>query len=115
MEIKNYLRAVHTLGPSHDGEGQIADAQLLNASDFISNLQFVIHSVLKPGTSIGYHTHGDDEEIYIILSGRGQMTVDGETREVGPGDVILNRPRGSHGLSNLSSADLEILVFEVKC
>src|SRR5215475_13609664 len=39
---------------------------------------------LKPGSGIGYHEQKEDE-IYYVLSGRGTMTVDGKSFEVGPG------------------------------
>lgn len=53
MNIKNYLHTEHTSGPSHKGQGQISDSRLWDATDFSTNLQFVIHSVLGPGSSIG--------------------------------------------------------------
>jgi mannose-6-phosphate isomerase-like protein (cupin superfamily) len=35
------------------------------------------------------HHHRVSEEFYFIQEGRGRMEVDGEWREVGPGDAIL--------------------------
>ncbi|MFZ6031021.1 MAG: cupin domain-containing protein [Chloroflexota bacterium] len=113
MIVKNYFQTPSTLGPSHDGVGDVKNVRVLDADDFDTRLRFVIYCELKPGTSIGYHQHGENEEVYVVLSGRGMMTVNGETREVGPGDVILNKPRWSHGLSNHADEDLKILVFEV--
>src|SRR5215831_7917938 len=42
---------------------------------------------LKPGSAIGYHLQTEDE-IYYVLSGRGEMTIDGKPFSVGPGDAI---------------------------
>src|SRR5215471_956748 len=64
---------------------------------------------LKPGSAIGYHLQTEDE-IYYILSGRGSMTIDGKTFDVGPGDAILTRPGSSHGLKQVGSEDLVILI-----
>ena len=75
---------------------------------------FIIYSELKPGTSIGYHTHENNEEVYVILEGRGTMTIDGQKHEIVAGDVILNKPYGSHGLENTSDTNLKIIVFEVQ-
>jgi mannose-6-phosphate isomerase-like protein (cupin superfamily) len=67
---------------------------------------------LDPGGVIGDHVHSRSEEIYYILSGRGQMRVDGETREVTGGDLIV-APQGTrHGLVGLGSKPVEILVIE---
>lgn len=64
---------------------------------------------LKPGSGIGYHEQKEDE-IYYVLSGRGQMTLDGKTVDVGPGTAILTRTGSSHGLKQVGTEDLVILV-----
>jgi mannose-6-phosphate isomerase-like protein (cupin superfamily) len=63
----------------------------------------------KPGSAIGYHEQKEDE-IYYVLSGRGLMTIDGKSFEVGPGDAVLTRPGSSHGLKQAGSEDLVILI-----
>ena len=64
---------------------------------------------LKPGSAIGYHEQHEDE-IYYVISGRGIMTIDGKPIEVGPGTAILTRPGSSHGLKQVGSEDLVILI-----
>ena len=64
---------------------------------------------LKPGSAIGYHEQTEDE-IYYVVSGRGLMTVDGKTFEVGPGAAILTRPGSSHGLKQTGRQDLVIII-----
>jgi quercetin dioxygenase-like cupin family protein len=114
MMIRNFFSTASTLEVAHAGKGMIRNSLLYGAGDFSTDLHFVIYSELKPGTSIGYHTHENNEEVYVILEGRGIMTVNGQAREVTAGDVILNKPHWSHGLENNSSdTDLKILVFEV--
>lgn len=112
--IRNFQNAPSTWGAAHDGNGRVKNALLYDDTDFSTNLRFVIYTELPPGTSIGYHTHGNDEEVYVILEGRGTMTIDGEAHDVRAGDVILNKPYGSHGLENTSGTVLKILVFEVQ-
>ena len=69
---------------------------------------------LKPGSGIGYHEQNEDE-IYYVLSGRGVMTLDGKEHEVGPGTAILTRPGSSHGLKQVGSDDLVIMInYEVE-
>ncbi|WP_062078412.1 cupin domain-containing protein [Demequina globuliformis] len=44
---------------------------------------------MAPGEEAGYwHAHSSDEELYIFLTGRGQMGLDDEVLDVGPGTVI---------------------------
>lgn len=114
MPIRNYLTQPMGIFPNcHDGEGVLDFIELFGEGGFISGLRFFHHTVLPPRTSIGVHTHGNDEEIYIILEGIGRMLLDGEEYPVGPGDVIVNRPFGTHGLKNDSDRELKLLVFEV--
>ena len=113
MLKRNFFTSdLESMAKCHDGEGVLQNIGLYSASDFQSALQFFNYTVLPPGTSIGSHTHGDDEEVYIMLEGCGLMTVNGETQLVAAGDVVVNPPFGTHSLCNNSNADLKILVFE---
>jgi mannose-6-phosphate isomerase-like protein (cupin superfamily) len=79
-----------------------------------SACNFIDFSIIPPGADIGLHTHNpDNEEIYIVISGRGIMHLDGEEFEVGPGHVIVNRPGGTHALKNPGDAELRLVVVEV--
>jgi mannose-6-phosphate isomerase-like protein (cupin superfamily) len=64
---------------------------------------------LHPGSAIGYHRNEKDE-IYYVLSGRGELTLDGVRSEVGPGTAILTRAGHSHGLRPLGAEDLVIII-----
>jgi len=63
----------------------------------------------RPGSCIGYHLQTEDE-IYYVLSGRGEMTVDDKKFEVTPGTAVLTRPGSSHGLKQVGNEDLVILI-----
>ena len=65
--------------------------------------------ILKPGAGIGYHVQKEDE-IYYVLSGRGEMTLDGKAVTVGPGTAILTRTGSSHGLKQVGAEDLVIII-----
>ena len=64
---------------------------------------------LHPGSAIGYHRN-DVDEIYYVLSGHGELVLNGERQVVGPGTAILTRAGSSHGLKQLGSDDLVILI-----
>ena len=59
------------------------------------------------GRMIGLHRH-DAEEIFRILSGRIRWQVDGETRDVGPGEVVVVPPGAIHAYRTLEDAELEV-------
>ena len=62
---------------------------------------------LKPGDSIGLHSHADNEDTYIILSGTGVFE-DGKGNKinVGPQSVTIACAGESHALYNTGSEDL---------
>jgi mannose-6-phosphate isomerase-like protein (cupin superfamily) len=46
-------------------------------------------NALTPGEEAGYwHTHTRVEELYVFLEGRGQMGLDDDVVDVGPGSVV---------------------------
>jgi quercetin dioxygenase-like cupin family protein len=59
------------------------------------------------GRLIGLHRH-DAEEIFRILSGRIRCQIDGETRDVGPGEIIVIPPKAVHAYRTLEDAELEV-------
>ncbi len=65
---------------------------------------------LKRGSFAGNHLHKDNEDAYIVISGKGIFT-DGEGNAwvVGPGDITMARPGQSHGMANIYDEDLVFL------
>ena len=45
-------------------------------------------SEMKAGGAAFKHAHGTSEQIYIVLSGKAEMVVGGETLKVAKGDVV---------------------------
>jgi mannose-6-phosphate isomerase-like protein (cupin superfamily) len=74
------------------------------------NLHLVFRKrALHPGAAIGYHRQNEDE-IYYIVSGTGALTLNGQRSILGPGTAILTRPGSSHGLEQVGTDDLVIIV-----
>lgn len=66
----------------------------------------ILHGTLKPGASIGVHTHTTSSEIIYILSGTGTVKYDDTYEKVSAG-VCHYCPKGhSHSLINDSEEDL---------
>jgi mannose-6-phosphate isomerase-like protein (cupin superfamily) len=58
--------------------------------------QSLAEAELTAGQSTQRHYHAVTEEIYFVESGRGELELDGERREVGPGDAALIPPGAWH-------------------
>jgi mannose-6-phosphate isomerase-like protein (cupin superfamily) len=71
--------------------------------------QSLAEARLPAGGATTPHRHAITEEIYYILEGCGQMQVDQEVREVGPGDAIAIPPGSRHQITNVGQLTLKFL------
>ncbi|HVZ58083.1 MAG TPA: cupin domain-containing protein [Chitinophagaceae bacterium] len=65
--------------------------------------------VLHPGSAIGYHLQQTDE-VYYILSGQGEMNMNGQILRLKAGDALLTRAGSSHGLRPVGRDDLSLII-----
>ena len=67
---------------------------------------------LPPGASVGLHKHTNNEDVYLIVQGKGTF-VDGNGKEtpVAAGDVTIARPGQSHALKNTGKKPLVFINF----
>ena len=67
---------------------------------------------LPPGASIGLHKHTNNEDVYLIVEGRGTFVgSDGKEVPVSAGDVTIARPGQSHALKNTGRRPLRFINF----
>ena len=66
---------------------------------FHTGLQSLAEASLDAGAATQRHYHARSEEIYLILEGGGELEVDGERRQVVPGDAVLIPPQSWHELT----------------
>lgn len=100
--------AVNEKGP-HDGGGETTAFPFFST---VNDFKIVFRKrILKPGSSIGYHLQEKDE-IYYIVSGRGEMTINGKSFPVSAGDAVLTRPGNSHGLKPVGDSLALIINYE---
>jgi mannose-6-phosphate isomerase-like protein (cupin superfamily) len=65
-------------------------------------------AILEPGKNTTPHNH-DEEETFIFLNGKGEMTIDGHSFPVKKGDVVYLEPFSVHTVKNIGNENLEIL------
>ena len=83
--------------------------ELLNVVHPPTANQSLAEATLEPGAATTRHHHRVCEEIYFLLEGTGVMEVDGEEREVGPGDAILIPPGARHRITAHAGRRLRFL------
>lgn len=94
MEVRNLEQAERFT--TKDGS-TIRELLGLTTSRLVRN-QSLAEATLAAGQATERHYHRDSEEIYLLLDGGGTMELDGEEREVGPGDAVLIPPGAWHTL-----------------
>ncbi len=87
-----------------------AIAQMVLDRRILKEIGFLAIARLEPGREIEPHTD-PMEEIYFVLSGTGQMRVDEDAKQVGPGDATWIPAGSSHSLFNNGNEDCVILVI----
>jgi mannose-6-phosphate isomerase-like protein (cupin superfamily) len=71
--------------------------------------QSLAEARLPVGASTQEHFHPKAEEIYFITHGTGRIKIEGEVREVRPGDAIAIPPGQKHKLWNTGTEPLRLL------
>lgn len=79
--------------------------QTIFPADYLPRAPFncrVLH--LMPGTQTVAHDHHDCE-MWVILTGQGEVREDEECRQISAGDIIHLTPLGCHSIANTSFSD----------
>lgn len=91
----------------HQGAGELDYQALFASEDFNTNLIFLHRGIIPPKGGIGHHFHNQMEEMFVILTGEAEFTVDGRTS-------VLKAPAGapcrmgrSHAIYNPSDKPVE--------
>jgi mannose-6-phosphate isomerase-like protein (cupin superfamily) len=72
-------------------------------------------NVVQPGKVMPFlHRHQENDEVYIIIGGRGQFLVDGECFEVAEGSILRLTPQAARAWRNNSDAPLYFLCIQYR-
>lgn len=70
---------------------------------------------LAPHESIPFfHHHKQNEEVYVILSGKGAFTLDGQEEEVASGSIVRVAPEVSRNIQCTGNAPLIYICIQGK-
>ncbi len=67
--------------------------------------QTLAEATLAPGQQTERHYHAESEELYYLVEGTGEMEIDNEHSQVGPGDAVLIPPGAWH---QITAGDAEL-------
>jgi mannose-6-phosphate isomerase-like protein (cupin superfamily) len=85
------LSEVKDLAPEY-GMGDMGEARFARRQLGAEHIGLTLYA-MNGGRRIGFgHTHGEVEEVYLVLSGGGRFKVGDEVIDVGPRDVVFVPP-----------------------
>ncbi len=97
----------------HDGPGSLDYRPLFDAESLESNLFFMHRGVIEPKSGIGAHFHNQCEEMFIILDGEAQFTIDERTSSLKGPAGAPTRLGHSHAIYNDTDKPVEWINFNV--
>ena len=77
--VYNDPASYQRLSAVHQGAGEIKFRGLLDSSVLTTNFLFLHAGVILPKGGIGHHFHHEMEEMYVILEGEAEFTINGRT------------------------------------
>jgi mannose-6-phosphate isomerase-like protein (cupin superfamily) len=92
-----------------DGTGSVEVLHVFRTEELAGKARLLARLCLRQGSSIGYHRHEKEEEIFYILRGSGVVNDNGRTVRVGPGDAVLTGGGAGHSIENRDEEPLELM------
>jgi mannose-6-phosphate isomerase-like protein (cupin superfamily) len=81
------------------GEGNAEMIHLVDCEKE-KNIRMLAEMTLRPGASIGRHSHDNETEYYIILAGNGTVNDNGAEVPVKSGDATITGSGAFHSIAN---------------
>jgi mannose-6-phosphate isomerase-like protein (cupin superfamily)/heme-degrading monooxygenase HmoA len=111
--IHNDPAKYRQLSAVHAGAGQMGFTQLLGSRELSTNLLYLHSGVIAPKSGIGHHFHHNFEEMYVLLNGEAEFTVNGRTSVIKAPAIVPCKMGDAHAIYNPSGEPLRWLNFGV--
>jgi mannose-6-phosphate isomerase-like protein (cupin superfamily) len=92
-----------------DGKGPVKLLHVFRREELRGRARLFARLSLPRGSSIGWHEHDGEEEVFYILSGSGVVNDNGTSARVGPGDAVLTGGGAGHAIENQDDEPLELM------
>jgi mannose-6-phosphate isomerase-like protein (cupin superfamily) len=101
------------LSAVHAGAGKMGFTQLIGRTDLSTNFLYLHAGVIEAKSGIGHHFHHNIEEMYVLLNGEAEFTINGRTSRIKAPAVVPCKMGDSHAIYNSSAERLRWLNFAV--
>jgi len=93
------------------GKGDVGLVHIMEREEFLGKGRLFALNILKPGSSIGMHTHKGEMEAYYVVKGEGLFEEKGEKKPIKAGDLGYIGVGQSHAIENTGNTDLEFIAL----
>lgn len=97
----------------HAGAGQMSFTQLIGRDVLSTNFLYLHAGVIDSKGGIGHHFHHQIEEMYVILNGEAEFTINGRTSKLKAPVVVPCKMGDAHAIYNPSGEPIRWLNFAV--
>ena len=97
--------------PMFGGDGKVTLKHYYTKDEMASNNRLCAKLVIEPGCSSGLHVHENEEEIFIILKGTGEVSDNGVVKVLVAGDSMLTKSGEGHSIKNIGNDTLEVIAL----
>ncbi len=111
--IHNDAAKYRTLSAVHAGAGQMAFTQLIGRSELTTNFLYLHSGTINAKSGIGHHFHHTIEEMYVLLSGEAEFTINGRTSKIKAPAIVPCKMGDAHAIYNASKEPVRWLNFAV--
>lgn len=102
-----------SLSAVHAGAGKMGFTQLIGRNDLSTNFLYLHTGQIDGKSGIGHHFHHGIEEMYVILNGEAEFTINGHTSIIEAPAIVPCKMGDSHAIYNASNQPLRWLNFAV--
>ncbi|RYY16944.1 MAG: cupin domain-containing protein [Chitinophagaceae bacterium] len=111
--VHNDPAVFKTLNAVHAGAGQMAFTQLIGRNELSTNFLYLHSGVINGKSGIGHHFHHTIEEMYVLLNGEAEFTINGRTSKIKAPAIVPCKMGDAHAIYNPSKEPVRWLNFAV--
>ncbi|HEX6846019.1 MAG TPA: cupin domain-containing protein, partial [Chitinophagaceae bacterium] len=101
------------LSAVHAGAGKMGFTQLIGRTELSTNFLYLHTGSIQAKSGIGQHFHHTIEEMFVILDGEAEFTINGRSSKIKAPALVPCKMGNSHGIYNPGNAPIRWMNFAV--
>jgi mannose-6-phosphate isomerase-like protein (cupin superfamily) len=111
--VHNDPSKYRSLTAVHAGAGKMGFTQLIGSQSLSSNFLYLHAGTIEARSGIGHHFHHSIEEMYVLLNGEAEFTINGHTSRLKAPAVVPCKLGDAHAIYNATGQPVKWLNFAV--